>query len=67
MRTNWQQLTHERTAPEINDHAAHAQATITNPLIRVTDIGPRLTVIDCAGPARLKVQKAAGRRRTGAR
>ena len=67
MRTNWQQLTHERTAPETDHNAAHAQVTITNPLIRATHIGPTPSVMDCAGPARLRGQKAVGRRRTGAR
>ena len=67
MRTNWQQLTHERTAPETDHNAAHAQGTTTNPLIRALDTGPTPTVMDCAGPARQKGQKAAGRRRTGAR
>ena len=67
MRTNWQQLTHERTAPKTDHNAAHAQGTTTNPLIRAPDTGPRPIVMDCASPARLKGQKAAGRRRTGAR
>ena len=67
MRTNWQQLTHERTAPETDHNAAHAQVTTANPLIRTPVTGPRPIVMDCASPARLKGQKAAGRRRTGAR
>ena len=67
MRTNTQQLTHERTAPETDHNAAHAQVTTANPLIRASSTGPTPSVMDCAGPARLRGQEVAGRRRTGAR